>query len=66
MGATLSGLHKDKLLCIFNAMSKTSVSGFLARDAFRQVMRACTYTHHGVADVFVAEARAFALTVIFA
>ncbi|MBA0865046.1 hypothetical protein Goshw_008434 [Gossypium schwendimanii] len=50
----------------FHAASKGSVSGAIARNDSGQIMGACTYPHIGIADAFIAEARACERAVIFA
>ncbi|KAK5832069.1 hypothetical protein PVK06_015869 [Gossypium arboreum] len=50
----------------FHAASKGSISGTIARNDSGQIMGACTYLHIGIADAFIAEARACERKVIFA
>ncbi|MBA0623776.1 hypothetical protein Godav_009218, partial [Gossypium davidsonii] len=50
----------------FHAASKGSISGAIARNDSGQIMGACTYPHIGIADAFIAEARACERADIFA
>ncbi|MBA0808305.1 hypothetical protein Gohar_024056, partial [Gossypium harknessii] len=50
----------------FHAASKGSISGAIARNDSGQIMGACPYPHIGIADAFIAEARACERAIIFA
>ncbi|KAL4310599.1 hypothetical protein GQ457_01G027790 [Hibiscus cannabinus] len=50
----------------FNAESKSSISGIVARDCQGFIVAACTYPHYGIGDAFIAEAVAYEKAVTFA
>lgn len=50
----------------FNTSRNTFTSSTLTRNEFGEIMAACTYSHHGIANAFIAKARACEQAVVFA